>query len=297
MQELWLEQAFWRKRASIRLGLLAADAEFFISSNGSLFLNGTFGAFTFVGANLPDAPVFPVAVPGVRFAVQPVSFFSFQAGIYGGDSGGSQDQNNHGTNFNLRSRDGALIFSEVAYYLNQSPGNRGLQGTYKLGSFVHTGSTDFPTFDSQTRDALGLGPIRNRSTNYGVYGVIDQDILKSGGRVISSFLRIGGAPSDANFVDFYIDGGFNFTGFVPGRIRDVAGVGIAHSSISDDYSRSQRGLGERGSSAETVFEATYKINFAPWWSVQPDLQYVFNPSGVHGSHDALVLGLRTSVAF
>ena len=98
-------------------------------------------------------------------------------------------------------------------------------------------------------------------------------------------------------MDFYVDGGFNFTGFVPGRILDVAGVGIAHSSISNDYSRSQQRLGERGSSAETVIEATYKITVAPWWSVQPDLQYVFNPSGVHGSHDALVLGLRTSVAF
>ena len=246
LQELWLEQAFWRKRASIRLGLLAADAEFFISSNGSLFLNGTFGAFTFVGANLPDAPVFPVAVPGVRFAVQPVSFFSFQAGIYGGDSGGSQDQNNHGTNFNLRGRDGALIFSEVAYYLNQSPGNRGLQGTYKLGSFVHTGSADFPTFDSQTRDALGTGPIRNRSTNYGVYGVIDQDLYKFGGRIVSSFLRVGGAPSDANFVDFYVDGGFNFTGFIPGRIRDVAGIGVAYSSVSQRVQSQSATLGRAG---------------------------------------------------
>ena len=297
LQELWLEQAFLRKRASLRVGVLAADAEFFASSNGSLFVNGTFGAFTFVGANLPDPPVYPVAVPGVRLAVQPVSFLSFRAGAFGGDSGGSQDQNNHGTNFNLRSRDGALVFAEAAYLFNQSPNDRGLQGTYKVGTFVHTGSADFPTFQSQTRNALGVGTIENRGTDYGVYGVIDQDLLKSGGRTVSSFLRVGGAPSDANFVDFYVDGGFNFTGFIPGRIRDVAGVAVAYSSVSDDYSRSQKALGQPGSSAETVFEATYKVNIAPWWSVQPDLQYVFNPSGVDGSHDALVLGLRTTVTF
>jgi porin len=46
-----------------------------------------------------------------------------------------------------------------------------------------------------------------------------------------------------------------------------------------------------------VLEATYRIQVAPWWSVQPDLQYVFNPSGERGSHDALVLGLRTTVSF
>ena len=295
LQELWFQQSLWLKRISIRLGILAADAEFFTSTTSSLFINGTFGAFTFVGANLPDPPVYPVAVPGVRFAIAPVSFLSFQAGIYGGDSGGSQDQNNHGTNFNLRSRDGALIFAEAAYLYNQSPGDRGLQGTYKVGTFVHTGSADFPTFRSQSRDALGAGAIRDRGTNYGVYGVIDQDLLKSAGRTVSSFLRIGGAPDDVNFVDFYVDGGFNFAGFIPGRIRDVAGV--AYSSVSDEFSRSQKALGLPGASAETVFEATYKVQIAPWWSVQPDLQYVFNPSGIDGSHDALVLGLRSTVAF
>ena len=217
--------------------------------------------------------------------------------MFGGDSGGSQDQNNHGTNFNLRSRDGALVFAEAAYLYNQSPNDRGLQGTYKVGTFAHTGSTNFPTFESQSRVALEQGALHQRGTDYGVYGVIDQDLLKSGGRTVSSFVRVGGAPSDANFVDFYVDGGFNFAGFVPGRIRDVAGVAVAYSSVSDDYSRSQRALGLPGASAETVFEATYKVQLAPWWTVQPDLQYVFNPSGTDGSHDALVLGLRTTVAF
>ncbi len=297
LQELWLQQSFWRKRVSLRLGILAADAEFFTSTSSSLFINGTFGAFTFVGANLPDPPVYPVAVPGVRLAVAPVSFLSFQLGVYGGDSGGSQDQNNHGTNFNLRSGDGALIFGEVAYTLNQSPGDRGLQGTYKLGSFVHTGSRNFSTFDSQARNVLGVGPIRNRGTNFGVYGIVDQEIYKAAGKTITAFVRVGGAPSDANFVDFYVDGGFNFTGFVPGRLRDVAGVALAYSKVSDDFSDSQRVQGAPGFSNETVLEATYRVNLAPWWSVQPDLQYVFNPSGQDGSHDALVLGVRTAVAF
>ncbi len=297
LQELWLEQSFWRKRVSIRLGILAADAEFFTSTTSSLFINGTFGAFTFVGANLPDPPVYPVAVPGIRLAVAPVSFLSFQVGVYGGDSGGSQDQNNHGTNFNLRSGDGALVFGEVAYTVNQSPGDRGLQSTYKLGSFVHTGSRNFSTFDSQARNVLGVGPIKDRGTNFGVYGIADQQLYKAGGRTVSAFARVGGAPSDSNFVNFYADGGFNFTGFVPRRLLDVAGLALAYSSVSGDFSDGQRAQGLPGFSNETVLEATYRVNLAPWWSVQPDLQYVFNPSGQDGSHDALVLGVRTSVAF
>ena len=297
LQEWWLQQAFWRKRASLRIGILAADAEFFTSAFSALFNNGTFGAFTLVGANLPDPPIYPVAVPGVRLAVQPVSFFTFQAGVYGGDSGGSQQQNNHGTNFNLRSGDGLLAFSEVAYLRNQSPNDRGLVGTYKLGTFVHTGSEDFPTFASQARVALGTGALENRGTDFGVYGVVDQELLKAKGKTIGLFVRGGYAPGDANFVNYYVDGGFNFVGFIPRRYTDVAGVALAHSKVSDDYSRASQVQGGPGYSAETVLEATYRVQIAPWWSVQPDLQYVFNPSGVHGSNDALVLGVRTSVSF
>ncbi len=101
LQELWFEQSFWQQRASLRAGLLAADAEFFTSSYSSLFLSGTFGAFTLVGSNLPNPPIYPEAVPGVRLSIQPTSKFYFQAGIYGGNAQ-SQEENNHGLNFSHR---------------------------------------------------------------------------------------------------------------------------------------------------------------------------------------------------
>ena len=75
LQELWLDQGFWDKRASLRVGMMAADTEFFTSNSSSLFLNGTFGAFTLIGANFTNAPVYPLAAPGVRLFVQPTSKF------------------------------------------------------------------------------------------------------------------------------------------------------------------------------------------------------------------------------
>ena len=295
LQELWLEQDLWRKRISLRVGLLAADAEFFVSAYGSLFVNGTFGAFTFLGANVPNPPIYPLAAPGVRFAFQPTSKFRFQAGIWMGDSGAQDDDNKHGTAFRFNSHDGALILSEVQYFLNQSPNDRGLVGTYKLGAFVHTGT--FTTFDSQTRADLGTGGLVRAGDNYGIYGVMDQQLLRAGGHSIGLFVRAGSSPDDRSFVDWYVDGGFNFTGFVPGRIRDVAGIGVARSKVSDRFSDAQQAAGVGSFSGETVLEVTYKAVLAPWWSVQPDFQYVFNPSGQRGSRDAAVFGLRTAVAF
>ena len=296
LQEIWLEQGFWDHRASLRIGMLAADSEFFTSQDSSLFINGTFGAFTLIGSNFTDAPVYPIANPGVRFFIQPVSKFYFQTAAFGMDSNSDPAGNNsHGTHFEIRQSDGALLTSELGYLFNQSPNDRGLVGTYRVGAFVQRGN--YPTFSSQADDALGTGSLSGKGTNFAVYGVADQEIYKRGGTTISAFLRGGFAPTDLSFVDRYFDAGFNFIGFVPRRPVDVAGIAVGHSSISDDFSRADQRQGNPPDTSETVIEATYQINLAPWWNVQPDFQYIINPSGVKGSRDAAVFGVRTAVAF
>jgi porin len=121
--------------------------------------------------------------------------------------------------------------------------------------------------------------------------------MHSGGRNIGMFVRGGGAPADVNFVNWYIDGGFNFKGFIPGRNRDVAGIAVAHSSISKDFSNAQILQGSPGFSSETVLEATYNYSISPWWTLQPDFQYIWTPSAENGSRDAAVFGVRTVITF
>jgi porin len=296
LQEMWLQKAFWEKRVSLKIGNMAVDNEFFQSSSAALFINGTFGAFTFIGGNVPNAPVYPVASPGVRIQFLPTSKFYVMSGVYGMDNNSDPAVNNkNGTRFALDSGSGMLVMSEAGYLLNQSPNDRGLQGTYRLGSFVHTANYD--TWQSQANAANGTGSLQSAGANYGIYGVMDQQIYLHGAEAISFFVRSGGAPSNTNFVDYYVDGGFNFSGFIPGRDQDVAGLAVARSHVSDQYSDAQIAQGNPPSTAETVIEATYKIQISPWWSVQPDVQYIVTPSGVLGSNNATVLGLRTSVAF
>ena len=296
LQELWIEKAFWEKRVNLKIGNMAVDTEFFQSGSASLFINGTFGAFTFIASNVPNAPVYPVASPGVRVQFLPTSNFYAMAGIYGQDLNSDPAVNNqNGTRFALNSGSGMLIMSEVGYLVNQSPNDRGLQGTYRLGSFVHTDNST--TFASQANFANGTGNLQSAGSSYGVYGVMDQQIYTHGAEAISLFVRSGGAPGNSNFVDYYVDGGFNFTGFIPGRDNDIAGIAVARSHVSEDFSDSQVAEGLPPSTAETVLEATYKVQVAPWWSIQPDFQYIITPSAVQGSNNAVVVGLRTSVAF
>jgi porin len=296
LQELWLQKWFWEKRLSLKVGNMAVDNEFFQSQSSALFINGTFGAFTFIASNVPNAPVYPMASPGVRIQFLPTSKFYVMAGVYGEDVNSDPTMNNkNGTRFALDGSSGMLVMSEAGYLVNQSPNDRGLQGTYRIGSFVDTGN--HTSFASQAQSANGTGQLQSTGTNFGVYGVMDQQIYQDGEKTVSLFVRSGGAPSNTNFVDYYVDGGFNFSGFIPGRQDDVAGIAVARSHVSNDFSDSQIAQGGGPSTAETVVEATYKIQIAPWWSVQPDVQYIVTPSGVEGSKNATVLGVRTSVAF
>jgi len=272
--------------------MLAVDTEFFASQGASLFLNGTFGAFTLFGSNFIDAPVYPEAAPGVRIDVMPVSFLDFKAAVL---APSGNELYSHGTDFDIVKRDGALFVLEASYLLNQSPNDRGLIGTYRLGAFIQRGG--YSTWGSQAQIALGNTATLDFGTNYAVYAVADQELFKNGEYTVEAFARGGFAPASLSFVENYFDAGFNFTGFVHNRPLDVAGIAIARSGVSNQYSDSQVLQGSPGSTSETVIEATYKVQLAPWWSIQPDLQYIIKPSGVVGSQNAFVAGIRTSIAF
>ena len=242
LQELWIQQDLFKKRVTVRFGILAADTEFFTSQGSSLFLDGTFGAFTLVALNFNDAPVYPVAAPAVRVDVAPVSFLDFKAAVFAPNE--DAENNLHGTDFSINGRDGALIALEASYLVNQSPNDRGLIGTYKVGTFIQQG--DYTSFGSQAANALDPSKTLHRGTNVVVYGVADQELFKNGEYTVEAFARGGVGTPNYSFVHDYFDVGLNFTGFVPGRALDVFGVAVGRSDISRQYADSQVAQGAAG---------------------------------------------------
>ena len=205
------------------------------------------------------------------------------------------ENNTHGTDFDINGRDGALVALETSYLVNQSPNDRGLIGTYKLGAFIQQG--DYSSFGSQAAKALNPGKPLRRGTNVVGYGVADQELFKNGQYTVEAFVRVGFGTPNYSFVHDYFDAGFNFIGFVPTRPLDVTGIAVARSGISGQFSNAQIAQGSRGFTSETVVEATYRVQIAPWGSIQPDLQYSINPSAERGSRNAFISGIRTSIAF
>ena len=322
--ELWYEQALFDQKVSIRVGQMAADQEFIRSEYAGLFTNATFGWPGIAAADLPSGgPAYPLGAPGVRVRVRAGESFTVLAAAFNGDvarpgRGGTSalQRNLSGTDFRLN--DGLLALLEVQYARNQGEGATGLPGTFKLGAFYHDG-----LFDDQRVNAYGqsladpaavdANPKRRRH-DYAVYAVADQLVwrpagVKDGG--LGVFGRVLGAPSDRNVINFYLDAGVTYKGAIPGREDDTVGLGFGYARVSGKASKLDSDTARFGGSAiptrrhEAVLELTYQAQVAPWWSVQPTAQYVFNPGGSVENPgrpgkripDALVLGLRTAVTF
>jgi porin len=311
--ELWYEQKAFDDRLGVRVGQLAADTEFFISKYDAIFINGTFGWPDFLAANLPNGgPGYPFATPGVRVKLgndsDPVNLL---AAVYNGDPAGPCGQdpqrcNAYGTN--MRLQDPPLAMQEVQVKYNQGRSDPGLAGVIKLGAYEHFGKFSDLRYDVAGQP-LGVtgGTPGVLNGNWGVYGVWDQQIWKLGDdptKGVAFFLRAASAPQDRNLINFYIDGGLNFSGLIPGRPDDAFGAAFSYAKISNHAHGFDVDSGlPIARSSEAALELTYQYLIVPGWNVQPDFQYIVNPEGgvlnATGARlkDAAVFGVRTTMNF
>jgi len=286
--DLWVEQSLLNTALSIRAGQIAADDEFITSQTASLFINSTFGWPAIVATDLPDGgPAYPLATPGVRVKYAATDTLSAALGVFNGDPAGASatdPQSADGSGTAFRFGGAAFAILEGAYAINQDPSASGLAASYKIGAWFHSGP--FPSPPGNTMP-------QTHQNDAGLYLVADQALLHTGGdtgRLISVFARLAIAPSDRNEVSLDGDAGVNFTGFIPGRDDDVIGVAASIANVG---------------TSEAVLEVTYHGQITPWWSMQPDLQFIRHPgggippTGPGGSRipDATVFALRSAIVF
>lgn len=325
--QAYYQQNLFNDRLILKAGLMSVDRDFIMpelyNSLASInFLNQTF-FFPTMAFNLYDIPGFPPgshSLPSTPYASlgalikwQPTDSFYIQAAIYDGNP----DASSSGTRLALRAEEGALLYFETGYRLNQGKDDTGLPGNYKVGGYYHT--DEF--YDIYTTAlSLPIVPLATPEThkgNYGAYFLAEQMLWREVGKDdpaqqgIVGFFRVAGAPSDRNLAEFGIDGGLVFKGLIPGRDYDTLGFGASYLKISDDVRKAQReinrvfaGLIEPIEEAdyEGVIEVNYKLQLAAWWTLQASLQYVFHPGGRAAASsdaisDAVVLGIQTTLRF
>jgi len=311
LSELWLEQRFFDGKASFRFGQLAADSEFFFSSLSTMFLQSDWPSIT--AYNLPGSgPAYPLSTPGLRLKVDPNEHVSLLVALFNGNPAGPcpgdpDTCNRYGLNF--RVSDPAFIIGESQFRWNQGADDKGLATTLKLGGWLHLGQ-----FDDQRYAANGLlladpasgGVPRQHRGDYGIYGIIDQQLYRPAGGAadsgISVFTRASVSPSDRNLISFEIDGGMVFAGLIPGRPDDRFGASVNYTHLSsavtgfDQDTINFTGVLGPVHNFEANIELTYVAQIKPGWTLQPDFQYIWNPGGFPG-RNARVVGVRSILKF
>ena len=314
--EIWFQQSFLDGKADLKVGQQSLDQEFMSSLSAGTFLNAAMG-WPVVPAydQYAGGPAYPLSSLGARLRVRPTGAVTLLGGVFDDNpAGGPFDDDSQlrgaaqsGTAFNLDT--GALVFGEIQVAINQpsdgdvaSRSGGGLPGTYKLGGWFDTGS-----FPAQGRE----GMLRH---NFSLYAVADQTVWQPGtqsARSAGIFVRMVGAPADRNLISFGLNAGIVLKDPLPGRDNDAAGIGFGLAKVGRDailLDEQQAAMSSTYApvrSSESFLEATYQVQLAPWWQMQPDLQYVFLPGG--GTADPnrpgqrigneAIVGVRTNVTF
>ncbi len=304
---LWLQQTALDGQLSLRFGQISVDDEFMVSSTAANLINGTFGAFGLMFGNLPagqpvdpyspqNGPIYPQGAPGLRLAYVPTNNLAWLTAV---TTHQPESFLRGGAQFKFDGN--ALIISELQYMVNQAKDAAGLPAKFTVGGWYDAGAY------------ANLGRPGTTQGEGAVYAQIDQTVLKTDDYAVSLFLRPGMAPDQTiNVITTYVDAGVGVKGLIPNRTDDVTTIGFAYAGVGNGF-KAQYG----GGTYEGIIEVDYTAALAPWWTVQPDFQYVIHPAfAVPGATDvaipniytppivpnsripnATVLGARTTITF
>ena len=252
LYEMWFKQSLGNLTTTI--GLQDLNSEFITSESATLFLNGSFGTHSTISNNI-GAPIFPLTSLGIEFKYQFNDCVDAKFALF---DGLPDDYNSNPNNlkWSFRSKDGILTFSEINF---NNLLNTQLSNNYKIGLYTHNCLSSNELMGDSTRNC----------NKYGIYFVGDQTLIESKqGSELSLFTQLSFTPYKDEVNYYYIGAGINYSNLINGGIMDILGVSIAHAGLKTNESRS-----------ETTLELTYKMEIYEHIFIQPDFQYIINPSG------------------
>ena len=266
LHELWGQRQIGP--ASARLGLLAADTEFWGSDTAALFVSSAFGAPSVISGNLPHSPIFPQGVLGARVSFDLDKRDTMRVALIDGDGGDPISVNRHG--LRIAFNHGALLVVEDQHLFGTVAAPT---ASARLGMFF------------RSRDSTDVDGPSARGT-WGMIGVIDHTINKR----LVWFARAGVAEHDRSTVPWSVETGLNL-GAVLGP-HNTLGLAFAYVDLNSQLRTSDTMLGLRH---EAIVETTLNMPLNERVTLQPDVQYVFDPGGAANARNALVAGVRINL--
>ncbi|MGP0630578.1 carbohydrate porin [Nitrospina sp. 32_T5] len=291
LMQAWYDQHFFDRRMAILVGIYDIANEFDYRESAQLFLNGAFGTgVDLTESGIAGVPTYPLTTLGMRLRIEPTPNWYYKGAVLDGVPG--DPQNPRGTQVILDADDeGVLFMNEVGYESDRPRLGLNKAG---IGSWWYT--KRFP--DLVEQDSAGAP--RQHSDTQGIYLFAEGTFFLEYPRSrqgLRGFARLGFSDQDVNALSTYFDAGLEYTGLIPGRDRDKAGIAVSYLFFGDKYKQQQRAAGITIDDPEVLVEATYRIRVRPGMFLQPDVQYVFNPVARAGAVNTLSVGFRFGLNF
>lgn len=264
--EIWFNQSIGR--ADVTIGLQDLNVEFAVSEFSSSFINSSFGVHSTIADNI-IAPIFPLTAFGVQFKYHFTSRLAVKFIAFDGFPDDFSQNNPYNLRWKFKKEDGLLNIGQITW---QPRINERLEGSYSLGAYTHHHITKDEVEDHSIWEI----------TNYGFYIVGDQQLVKySNGSSLNSFLQASISPNQQNENWYYLGWGLCYSGLFSKDQKDLIGLAVAHAGF-DNINRN-----------ETSVELTYQYQLTDQILIQPDFQYIINPSGTDQQQkNAVVTALR-----
>ena len=289
VNEYYWQQMLLQKKLTFRGGQIAGGTEFGNQATGFDDKGSAFKTWinNSLASGLPSAteaylPVPPAGKPGFLILSAPTKNIFLKVGVLSGSHDMFKGDEN-GTRFDLRN----APVGAISLGWRTADAAAAHPGVYRIG-LIH----NFGHFERYGAHTLTHGnDVFFANGGYALWRVRKPDgsFSHRGG---DAQLSLTAAPRVLNKNDFETGDGVRFVGLVPHRPSDIAGIGIVYAHFSRDWSNDLQAQQQPGRSAQTNLEITYKIVFSQWFSLWPDFQYVWKPSGDRRLGDAPIFGMR-----
>ena len=263
-----LYQAYYEQRifrTDVLLGIYDLQTQFASTRPMDLFFNRSFAwstPLTFSGLQGGlNLPLYPNSQLGLRIKHEINEQLSVKFGLLNAQADNPNGPWNTDVQFN--NKWGALAIGEVDY----SPVAR---TKIMAGYWALTGK-----FTSGDRFNADGTPHQYYGTSGGYLGAATRVYTIDGGRAVDVFANYGFANPDANAVNQSLSAGMTVTGLFDTRPHDRFGLAIGYLHVSQDSFFARFPF---NATYEVPIELTYRAQIADWLTVQPNIQYIHNPT-------------------
>jgi porin len=298
--QLCLQQKLWNDKVLLKVGRFAASDDINASPiYGNYVNNGIDGDIRNVLFDTQFS-AYPFATWAGLVRVDPNKRFNAQFGVYQTWSG-IFDNNGNGIEWSIRSGDGVILMTQfawtpefskaqVATKNGVSSAGKGRPGHYWVGA-TYSPWKGFSQFGRPDKVA----------NSYGFYVHGDQMVYQEkpgSDQGLTVWAASGFYPQDnISIVPYQVNVGLIYKGLFPKRDDDRTLFGVIYGRFSRDYALTMEAAGNGYPTYESVIEGGHRFQLSKFAFLQPDIQWVINPSGTGKIPNALVMGAEMGITF